>query len=146
MSNKMLIVLIGLAIVLMMVLFFLNYVQIIETKTTEKRVEANNINGMEVYHKNIPYTLNLNQQAKVATYLNEAVSFQPSGVLESRTPSAIEKIVIYRFEDLPPIEITPVYYHQNNLIFSAPDWQESGLLMDNSNGKLKDLLSQTFDR
>ncbi len=146
MSNKTLVVLIGIAIVLMMTLFILNYVQVVETKSTEKHIELNDINGMEVYHTNVPYTLNLKQQVGVANYFNEATPFEPSAATEMRTPTIIEKIVIYRFENLPPVEITPVYYHHDNLVFSAPEWQGTGLLMDNSNGKLKNLLSQTFDR
>lgn len=146
MSNKTLVILIGIAIVLMMTLFILNYVQIVETKSTEKHIELNDINGMEVYHKNVPYTLNLKQQVGVATYLNEAIPFEPSADEGTKTPTAIEKIVIYRFGDLQPIDITPVYYHHDNLVFSSPEWKGTGLLMDNSNGKLKNLLSQTFDR
>jgi hypothetical protein len=147
MSNKTVIVLIAITIALMAVLFISNYVQVLETESTEEHIELNAIRGMEIYHDNIPYTLNLKQQVGVATYLNEATHFEPTAAMdETKIPTAVEKIIIFRFENLPPIEVTPIYYDRQNLVFSAPEWREKGLFMDNSNGKLKDLLAQTFDR
>lgn len=146
MSNKTLIFLIAIAIVLMMVLIIFNYVHVIETESTEEHIGLNDIRGMEVYHKGTPYTLNLKQQVGVATYLNEAVQFQPAQPLEkSTTSTSIAKILIFRFDGLPPIDIIPVYYEQDNLVFSAQQWSEHGLFMEDSKGKLKNLLAQTFD-
>lgn len=151
MSNRTLYLWIALAIALMMVLLYLNYGKEIREKFSEKpaekRVGLNDIRGMEIYHNGTPYTLNLKQQTGVALYLNEALFSETTDQLSAKKVSpAIEKIVVYRFEGLPPLEVTPIAYDNDNLLLSVPAWSGTGLFKDTSHGQLKTLLSQTYDQ
>lgn len=143
MSDRTLVFLIGIVIALMVVLVIMNYVKVAEKEGEEEKIGINEIRGMEIYHEEVPYTLNLNQQVNVAKYLNTATRFQPEKELKS--PSNVEKILIYRFDNQEPLEITPVYYENSQLVFSAPSLSSRGLFMDNSKGKLQQILANAYD-
>lgn len=110
--------------------------------TNEKYIRLNDIRGMAIRHKGLDYTLNFDQQNEVALLLNNSSTFA-----EKASPNLnnapFEKIAIYGF-DKPAIEITPSGFDGQNLVFSAPAWSPH-LLVESSNGTLKNILLNTYD-
>jgi hypothetical protein len=109
----------------------------------EKYLSQNNVRGIAVEHKGKLFTLNFQQQNDFITYINQA--FKAGNAISPQPSTAINKIVIYQFENKPDIDITVYGYIDNDLIFSTPAWFSNELLRDKSQGALKTLLSQTYD-
>lgn len=143
MSNKVLFLMTGLVVACIIVLLVLNAIPLIWTPSTEKYLKFNEVRGVAVEHKDKLYTLNFNQQNDLIGYLNKSVPISTQ-VTEEKPKLEVSKIVIYLFGS-PDIEIIPIEYRNNDLIFSSPDWNRSGLMKDMSGGAMKKLLSQTYD-
>lgn len=129
------------------VLLAINLMTILPQTSSKEYIERGQVRGSAVQHDGKPYTLNFQQQNALIDHLNHAIEIKKSATpeLAATTPKLeIEKIIFYRF-NANNIEITPISYDGNNLIFSAPDWNRNGLLQDTSAGQLKTLLSQTYD-
>lgn len=127
------------------VLFFLNFMEIYAVKADEKYIAFNDIRGMAIFHSDKPYTLNFEQQTESVRYLNEAKTVDKMEISPNTSPLNISRIVIYRFGKQMDIDITPIAYLNDELVFSAPLWEKEKYLKENSRGKLKKLLSQTYD-
>lgn len=108
---------------------------------TKNRLDYNQILGSEVEHAGLPFTLNFEQQNALITYLNEA-QLNMETHLESLPYS---KLIFYRFND-SNIVITPLAYIGGNLLFSSPIWNNGHPLLEKSNGALKELLENTYDK
>jgi len=147
MSNRTLFIMISIVIVLMGVLVLSNISHVFQMQESERFIGYNEIRGMEVIHRGKPYTLNFAQQTSISRYLNESTNFdEQKQILDSKKKYPIEKIVIFKFNGLEPIEITPVDFYEDNLIFSAPLWHDQGYLIENSGGNLRKILSLTYDQ
>lgn len=145
MNNRTLVYLTILVLVGIGALFALNVAQILDgSGASQTYLKPYEIRGMAVKFDQMLYTLNFEQQNEVVDILNRSV--RVVGVKpDKRAKPAIEKIYVYPFKD-DVIEITPIaYVDNNNLVYSAPQWNNEGYLMEISNGKLHELLSQTYD-
>lgn len=145
MSNRTVTILVVLFIISMGVLFLVNIMEIFAVKAEEKYIRFNDIRGSAVYYANKPYVLNFEQQTESVRYLNEAIPVEKVEVNTNLPPLPISRIVIYRYGKQLDVEIIPVMYHHDELVFSAPFWEKDYYLKENSRGKLKKLLSQTYD-
>lgn len=144
MSNRTLIVLTSLFFVGIIVLFSINMTSILTGQQPKQTyLQYNNVRGMAIVQNKLKYTLNFQQQNKIIDILNEAVPI--TELKENRKPPNIEKLIVYQFDGLPDIELTPIGYQEKNMIFSAPKWVENGYLMEVSEGNLQKLLAQTYD-
>lgn len=125
------------------VLLAMNFVQFVIPQT-HGRLTLGDINGMAVEHNRSLYTLNLAQQMEVAAILNAAspTSFKTTSGQES--PKNIQTLYIYGFGKNPTIEIVPLAYINDNLVFAVPVWNNSEFI-EPSNGKLKALLANSYD-
>ncbi|WP_068468089.1 hypothetical protein [Candidatus Protochlamydia phocaeensis] len=145
MTNRTLIYLTILVLVSMGVLFTLNMTAILTGKPEEETyLKYNQVRGMAVGHHKLLYTLNFKQQNDVIDILNRSVRVMGVKPGKRQKPN-IEKIVIYQFNDQPELVLTPIAYIDGNLVFSVPQWNSDGYLMEVSNGRLQQLLSQTYD-
>lgn len=122
-------------------LFLVNLTPIFQTPVKEKYLARDLVNGVEVVHNNLPYTLNFEQQNGLITLLNAAETIK-AGVPTSTLN--FEKIIIYQF-NAPNIEVYPIAYVGEDLVFSVPTWDKVNFLKDSSHGELKKLISQTYD-
>jgi hypothetical protein len=125
------------------ILLAINLIPLIQGVTPGKYFQNNDIRGIAVQHKGLLYTLNFDQQNKLVDWINHTApvsqqSFQKTSDLN------IDKIHIYLFGK-PDVELFPITYVNDNLIFSAPALNASALLKDTSNGLLKKMLSETYD-
>jgi hypothetical protein len=145
MNNRTLIVLTSLVIAGMIILLAINMTSILTGQPANQTyLKYNDVRGVAVGHHQLLYTLNFNQQNTLITILNHAV--RVVGVKpDKRQKPEIDKIVIYQFNGKPDLTINPVAYIDKNLVFSVPQWEKEGFLMELSEGDLQRLLSQTYD-
>lgn len=138
---------IAIVITSMGILILANVSHLFQLNKSERYIDYNAIRGIEVVHKGVPYTVNFDQQVSIARFLNESTEYRGSeNNSQSLEKNLVDKIVIFRFNGLKEIEITPVSFYNGSLIFSAPLWQNQGLLIDNSAGELQKTLAKTYDR
>ncbi len=145
MNNRTLVYSTSLVILGMLILLGLNMTAIMSGKPeNEKFLRYNHVRGMAVNHNQVLYTLNFTQQNKVIDILNRSV--RVVGVKPGkREKPAIDQIIVYQFDGKPDLIINPVAYVDKNLVFSAPEWEPEGYLMELSEGDLLTLLSKTYD-
>lgn len=144
MSNRTLYYLTALVLISMAALLTFNLSSILRGEPlTPDYIRRNHVRGMAVEHHQLLYTLNFQQQNDVLDMLNRALRI--TEIKREREQPDIEKIIIYQFDDLPDLTITPIAYVNDDLIFSVPEWNPNGYLMDISSGRLRQLLSQTYD-
>ena len=145
MSNRYLIYLTMLGLLSILVLFGININAISSGKPPQgKYLKYNQVRGIAVRHNQTLYTLNFQQQNALIDLLNE--SFKVASIKEGpRQNPNVDRIVVYQFDNKPDLIITPITYIEDDLIFSVPEWNENGYLLDISEGRLKKLLSETYD-
>lgn len=144
MNNRLLFSLTGVVIVGMLILLALNMTATLTGHPPrETYLKYNQIRGIEVGHNNLLYTLNFKQQNTLVKILNRSVKVVGLKPGKHQKP-AIDKIIVYRF-GLPDLVITPIAYIDDNLVFTVPEWDANGYLMELSDGNLRKLISQTYD-
>lgn len=134
----------GIVLVAIFVLLTMNAVQFL-LPPSEGRLSLREIRGMAVEYNRTPYTLNLEQQMEVAAIVNAATPTSFKHTVGENSPKSVQTIYVYQFNDRPTIEIVPIGYVNNNLVFTVPDWNLKDELVESSNGKLKELLSHSYD-
>lgn len=144
MSTRTLLILVALVIVSMGTVLTLIILPQIEGHSSERYIRLNDIHGMSVVYKGKEYTLNFDQQNEVALLLNPSISIAKEVSSQFLDPVPFEKIIIYLF-NAPSIEIVPIGFKNDDLIYSVPAWNPNGYLKDVSNGTLKQTLLQTYD-
>ena len=108
----------------------------------EKFLQKQNVRGMAVKHNGLLYTVNFKQQNQLIDWFNSSQRLTKTG--HEKTQTDIEKIIIYQF-NAPDIEVEPIVFENNVLIYSSPNWYSDGFLRETSAGSMKTLLSQTYD-
>lgn len=144
MSNRTLGFLTALVILCMIVLFAINLNSILSGQPiNQKYLQYNEVRGMAITRHKVLYTLNFEQQNEIVGILNQAI---PINVIEGeRTPANIEQLIIYQFQELPDIVLTPIGYVGKDMIFAAPQWTPNGYLKELSEGTLQKLLTESYD-
>ncbi|MDP1881055.1 MAG: hypothetical protein Q8K60_08980 [Parachlamydiaceae bacterium] len=145
MNNRTLFILTGVVLFGMIGLLALNLASIIKGRPpAQTYLKYNDVKGMAVGYHDLLYTLNFNQQNEVIDILNRSVRIVGLKPGKHQKPT-IDKIVIYLFEHESPITVTPIAYIDQNLVYSVPEWNQDGYLMELSDGILHKLISQTYD-
>lgn len=145
MSNRTLFFLTALVICAMIALLAINMTSILTGQPPNQQYfKYNDVRGMAISHNQLLYTLNFKEQNSVIDIINRAVPIHE--IKEGkREPSNIEKLIVYRFENKPDIALTPIGSVDGNLVFSAPQLESDGFLMELSDGDLRKMLSQLYD-
>lgn len=102
------------------------------------------VRGISIFHNRKEYPLNFSQQNALMAFLNASQPDNSVDLAKVDRTLDFEKITIYLF-NAPNLEIQPIGYVKGNLLFSNLKWNGNGYLRDTSEGKLKALLSGTFD-
>jgi hypothetical protein len=145
MSNRTLLFLTALVLIGMITLFALNMQSILTGQPDDQTyLKYNHVRGAAVSHNEMLYTLNFDQQNELIDILNRSVRVVGVKPGKRKKPE-VEQIIVYQFNDQPDLIIKPVAYVDNNLVFSAPAWNPDGYLMEISDGRLHQLLSQSYD-
>lgn len=127
----------------MVILLLVNTLTTVQGPVLEKFILPNDVRGMAVVHRGKEYTLNFSQQNTLLGYLNQALP-QEAGKQTKKTALDFDKIIIYTFRP-PNIEVRPIAYINDELLFTAPEWNSDSPLLDTSRGQLKSLLPTTYD-
>jgi hypothetical protein len=111
---------------------------------TKEYIRLNDVRGMAIIHKNLEYPLNFEQQVEVVQLFNKSLPVAPGLTDKNLQPADFQKIVIYTFGG-PLIELLPLGFKNDILLYSAPSWESSAIMTDTSNGLLKKALMQSYD-
>jgi hypothetical protein len=145
MNNRTLFTLTGIVLLGMTILLGLNIKTILTGEPENQTyLKYNQVRGIAVQHKELLYTLNFKQQNQVISILNQSVRVLGLKPGKRQRPD-VAKIIIYQFNEQPDLVITPLVYVDNNLVYSIPQWNPNGDLMEVSEGVLKELLPETYD-
>lgn len=145
MNNRTLVYLTSLVILGMLVLLALNMTSILTGQPIgQTYLRFNHVRGMAINHDQLLYTLNFSQQNQIIEILNRSVRVVGVKPGKRQKPD-FEKIIVYQFDNKPDLVINPIAYVDKNLVFSVPEWEAEGYLMELSEGDLQDLLSKTYD-
>lgn len=145
MDNRMLIPLTILCVAGFLVLLVLRFIPATNvTAPNNAYIKNMDVRGMAIEHKGAMYTLNFDQQNSVLSHLNEAIPVSKTNFQQINETLPFSKLVIYTFNG-PDVEINPIGYWEDNLVFFAPAWNASSYLIEISGGQLREVLSQTYD-
>ena len=155
MNNRTLYILAAIALVCIGALFVVNMMPLLRSVSVEKRIALGDVRGMELVREGTPWTLNYDQQNRVAEMLNMAIAVNDKIDVENKDKD-FDEIIIYRF-NASPLHLKLVgeriqdtkqkLFGQNSpdLIFSIPEWNKTGYIQDVSQGELKNLLNKLYD-
>lgn len=145
MTNRTLVYLTSLVLLGMLALLALNMTSILTGHPDQQEyLKYNGVRGMAVNDHQLPYTLNFKQQNRVISLLNRAVRVTGIGAGKQQKPN-FDSLTIYQFDQKPDLVLTPIAYVDHNLVFSVPEWDPHGYLMELSEGELQRLFPQTYD-
>ena len=142
MPTRVLFILVAVIAAAMTSVFLSNIAPRLAASKGERYIRLNDIRGTSVIHGGLEFPLNFAQQNEVALFLNNSVPATGSFSKSASVP--FEKILIYVFNE-PTIEVIPVGFEDNELIFYAPAWNADGALRDISRGALKQTLLNSYD-
>lgn len=146
MSNRTIYFLTFFVLVGITVLLVMNTTNVFNMKFTNSYISRKDVRGSALFHQGKEYTLNFAQQNALIDFINQSEKQEnmPAKPI-TQSQNDIEKVVIYLFNQ-EEVEILPLGYANNNLIFTAKKWNPNGYFIDTSNGQLKELLLGAFDK
>lgn len=144
MTNTTLITMTSLVIVAIGTLLAINFVPKASLEVTETGLPPLEVRGIAVVHKGIPFTLNFEQQKLAADALLKANQVDKAKYPEVKRPLNFDKIIIYRF-NTSDLEIFPIQFEENNLVFSAPELSKNFYYIELSGGALKNMINSSYD-
>ena len=127
------------------IIFVLNFFGLYWDTGPKRFLTPTDVRGMAVEHNGKLFTLNFDQQNHVVAVLNQAVKVGSEKYFEAEDVDfGYERLLIYRFEE-PDLEMTPLAFINQQLLFRLPEWNPNGLIRETGPGELDYLLSQTYD-
>ena len=142
-NNQIMLYLTILALAAIGTILVFNMTEIFSGPSNQTYLVFNDVEGMAIVHKNVPYTLNFKQQTRVIEYLNRSLPVGKTAIGQGE-PLNFSKLIIYRFNK-PALDAILIGYENNNVIFSVPEWNPHGYIKDVSVGDFKNLLAETYD-
>lgn len=146
MKNPALVFMTALVLLGVATLMMLNYAPKMSTiqDATAEGLPPLEARGMAVVHQGKPFTLNFDQQKLANDALTKAVKVKKSDYSKDKALN-FDKIVIYRFKG-PDLEIIPVQYSENNLVFEIPSVSNDHYFMELTGGSLQNMINHSFDQ
>lgn len=145
MSNQTLIFFSLLIIFCMAALFAVQLLPTFMAVETETYVTYNGTKGMAVKQNNKEWTLNFDQQNLFIASINGGEHIGKQLIRENPEIFPYQSVTVYQF-DKPNITFRSVALQDDQIVFAAPEVIENGYLIEGSEGKLKAMLSEAFDR
>lgn len=145
MSNRLLFFMTFVVLAGMFTLFALHLTSIFHTPEQKPvYIQPNNVKGSAIKHHKQLYTLNFDQQNRLVEFLNQSTLITDIKDLKRQNVN-FEELVLYQFEKEQELTIQPIAYIDDQLLYLIPQWDLNGYLIETSQGRLKQLLSQTYD-
>jgi hypothetical protein len=143
-SSNSLIFLTLLVVICSLVILGLNLSYIFTASKNEKYLGFNDVRGMAIVHRNLPYTLNFEQQNLMVEHLNQSLLINKNPPVANPSQLNFSELIIYRF-NAADIHLIPIGYEDENLIYTVPEWSGHGFFQDISAGNMKSLIEETYD-
>lgn len=145
MKNSTILTMIGAATVGIILLFVINVSQTLSPSAgTIELLDPYDVRGSAVIHKGLPYTLSFDEQSLVVSTAGHPVKVAKKDYPPPYGPFDFEKLIIYRFGK-PDLELIPLKYEEENLVFSIPSLNLDGYYMELSGGELRSMIGKAFD-
>lgn len=141
MSNRALLILIGLTTVGVVFLLALNLVPYLGVDSTPPHLIEQDIKGTSVVYKGTVYILNQDQQEELVNTMNVAIPYGRSDFNTVDYPKDAY-FEIFFFNDPKTLILKPVGIVDENLVFKVPQWNKEGWIKDVTNGVLLRLLEE----
>lgn len=142
MSNRVMSYLIVIVLISVVALLLLNLAGIQSGSLEKQFLKPNNVKSVEVFRKDTPYPMNLEQQTTFIKVINHAVATGDEDKLTvEKIPFDYDKIVIYRIEGAE-ITATPYGMVNTQLLLSVPAWNPDGLIRETGPGELNALFTK----
>lgn len=141
MSNRTLLILALVLVGSIGALMLVNVQTKLEPGGTQKYLPKEEVQSISIYVGDKEYTPDFDQQTTIMEILNQSL---PVGDMTQRAkPDQLnfDRMLIHPLNKKADVEILPIAYLHNALIFSAPEWNKTSYLQEYSNGRLKDLIS-----
>lgn len=134
----------SLALVAMGALLVLNLAPNLASQVTVQAIPPLMVRSISVVQKGVPYTLNAEQQRIATNAIQRAEEVKKSDYPTVKGPFNFEKIIIQRFNSTD-LEITPVQFKENELVFSAPTLNPDVYYIELSGGALQKVLNSVSE-
>lgn len=141
MSNRALLILIGLTAVGVVFLLALNLVPYLGSDSTPPHLIEQDIKGTSVVHKGTIYILNQDQQEALVNAFNVAIPYGRSDFNTVDYPKE-SYFEVYFFTEPKTMVLKPVGIVDDNLVFKVPQWNKEGWIKDVTNGVLLRMLEE----
>ncbi len=142
MSNQVIRILTIVVIVAMSFLLLFNLKKWLPGGTSEPYLQSKTVTSITIVEEGKEYPVATGALPNFIGYINHSVPVEGIRKEGKKEKPRFEKIVIVRKEDVDAI-ITPILYVDDNLIFSAPQWNPHGYMLDLSDGYLQELILKT---
>lgn len=126
------------------ILLAVNYLPSFATRIKDPFLTNNGVEGVEVFHATLPYTLNFDQQNYLIDVINNSERIGKELIKKDTSQIPFTKILIYQFNK-PAVTLTPINVVDKNIVFEVPEWNPNGYIQEKSAGELLKMLSNTFD-
>ncbi len=144
MNNNTMIFLTSLALVAMGALLVLNLAPNIASRVTVQPIPPLMVRSISVIQKGVPYTLNAEQQRTVGNAIQHAEEVKKSDYPTVKGPFNFDRIVIQRFNS-GDLEILPIQFKENELVFSAPALSQDVYYIELSGGALQKVVNSIHE-
>jgi hypothetical protein len=143
MNNRTIQLLIFLSIAAVMFLLAANFLpHFTSGRSSDLKVNFQEVKGASVVYKGKTYTLNGEQQAVLVTSLNAAIPIGRTDFTPDNAPD-LGQFEIYFFKKDAPLVLKPVGLMGNNLVFKISEWNRDGWIKDVTDGRLLQLLKDS---
>lgn len=134
----------SLALVAIGTLMVLNLAPNIASSVTIQPVPPLMVRSISVIQKGTSYTMNAEQQKIAANAIQRAEEVKIADYPQVKGPFNFEKLVIQRFNSVD-LEIFPIQYKDNELVFSAPNLNKEVYFIELSGGALQKVLNSVSE-
>lgn len=142
MFNRSVLIVTALIVAAFLGIFLLYALSNFSAKGTQSRIDPKEISNVVISKDGQHYLLNFTQQEAFLDILNQAQPFNQQ--VQQPMNVDIEKIEVIFFEK-PSLFFKPLYLINQEYVFSIPEWNKKGLIKENSQGQLNQLLKNSYD-
>lgn len=146
MKNSTLVSLTIVVVIGIFILLFLNFFPKIHfsgAPPPSSSIPIEGVRGSSVVHDGVPFTLSYEEQQLAVQTIARAVKVKKTDS-PPPPPFTFDKMIFYLFNG-PDLEIIPVQFINQSLIFSIPQLDPKMYFMELSGGQLLQMINHSFD-
>ena len=145
MSNRLTFWLAGIVLGAMLLLFFIDYLELPTASSSHSFISLTDVDGVGIIHKGVEYTLNFEEQNTLIDSLNRAVHIERPRSIVSTSELPFSGIKIYPFKgDAIELKLVGISSDQE-CIFKLTNAGKTTYLKETTVGQLLNMLKNTYD-